>query len=116
MARMIYVQPAHPKGQFYQDVLDEQSGDIVAEHCRSETIDGKQVPVPVQMTDTPALRRALLEVQPGSQPPAPAAIREAQKDEIEASLKRRTAPAAETPGPSPDSLQAVGAKPKSSTS
>ncbi len=63
----LLVKPAHPRAQFYQEVWDEETGDVVAEHVRAATdpVTSKQVCLPVEVTDTPEVRRALAENIPG---------------------------------------------------
>ena len=68
MAKMIWVKVGDPRGIFYQDILDEVTGEVHAEMVRAETINGRQVPVPMQVEDTNEVRKALYERLAG-QPP-----------------------------------------------
>ncbi len=111
MARKIWVMAASPTGQFYQDVLDDDTGEIVTEHCRAETVGGKAVPVPMQLTDTPALRRALMEFKPGTE--IPSSIVEPSRDQIDAHLGSTAAPA---PAAAPVAAAAPSTAPASSPS
>lgn len=68
----LWVKAAHPNATFYQEVLDTtgEKAELVVEHVFAPTVNGKQVPSPVEVTDTPAVQRALLERLPGTDNPA----------------------------------------------
>jgi hypothetical protein len=100
MARQIWVRVTDPKGIFYQDIIDEVTGEVSAQVVRAETIDGRPVPVPVQVEDTMEVRQAIGERVAG-QPAEGKRTRlvECTEDEVNAYLGQQIlAPAPETSG------------------
>src|SRR5215469_9871036 len=99
----IWVKAAHPRAHFYQDVLEPgeegRPARMVAERVFAPTFlhDGHpdhqvQIPVPMQVTDTLAVRNALRETFPliatgTDQPPVPASLKQCLDDEVSAYLK-----------------------------
>lgn len=100
MPEKIWVKAAHARASFYQEVLQmaedaEGKAKLVIEHIRAHTdpVTGEQVPVPMQVTDTPALQQAFLEKIPGTDQPA-RIVRCTAKEVAEAEGKAAKAPSA----------------------
>ena len=98
MPGKIWVKAAHPRASFYQEVLEnsEDGGpaELKIEHVHAPTVlrDGhpdhsKQIPVPMQVTDTAAVRVAMLEKLPGTD--RPARIVACEPEEVAAHLKSK---------------------------
>src|SRR5579872_400979 len=91
MPKKIWVKAAHGTAQFYQEVLEpveDGPSEWVSEHVYAETnASGKQVPHPVQVTDTPAVRKALSEMKLGTDD-VPARIVLVEDDEVKEYLAR----------------------------
>lgn len=77
----IWVKAAHASAQFYQDMFGEIEHVIAPTDPKTNT----QVPVPMLVTDTIAVRRALAENDPETKKPA--RIVRATDDEVKEHLK-----------------------------
>jgi hypothetical protein len=80
-AGKLFVKVAHPRAQFYQEVQDPETGEWIAEHVIAMTDEnGRQVPIPFEITATAEAKRALNEKIPDTD--YPATLVEASDDEI----------------------------------